>query len=284
MQLTPTSRTCLVTHRGCLDGTGSAFAFIRAGGLRENVLFKNPSGLILARAEIPLLADEVWYADCCPSDLTEPAGGLPFLVFDHHVSSMKKHGGDPRCHFDMNKSGTSIMSEVLGNILQPRLVEALEDYDLGRFEKPDGVFLADLANSFTQDEMLLYLDMLGTHIFTSTQTVPRVEAMANQRKIYGDSAIRGAQYGVVMGHSAGWAVSPVFWKNEVAQRILSDESVALAIIIDVTGGMISLRSRPNGPDCSELAARMGGGGHARAAGFKYNTQNLLWALDVEVFG
>ncbi len=58
----------------------------------------------------------------------------------------------------------------------------------------------------------------------------------------------------------------------------------MALIIDPTTQMISLRSNPGGPDCSMIAARYGGGGHARAAGFKGNGQFMLSALIESVIG
>jgi hypothetical protein len=161
MKRKPTEKTALVTHKGCLDGTGSALMFITAGGRRENVIFKAPSTALLTPEEAAPF-DEVWFADLCPPSLEDPAGGRPFHVFDHHVSNQRKFGNDPRCTFDMKKSGTSLMAEVLGLDCPADelpgafdgLIEALEAYDLGKFDHVGGVRLADIASSYTQEEML----------------------------------------------------------------------------------------------------------------------------------
>lgn len=291
----PTDKTGLVTHRGCLDGTGSALMFLWAGGKRENIVFRNPSTAFLTPEEAAGF-DEVWFADVCPPSLdNEPAGGKPFHIFDHHLSNMKKFGDDPRCTFDMKKSGTSLMAreldvvdeETMAGALISELVSALEAYDLGRFDEPMGVLLADAASSYTQDEMLDKLLKHGSLVFLDNDIISRAAALASVRKLYSEQAAKFS-YGILMEGSdgrsidVGVAVSPVYWKNDVALRILAHREMAL--IIDPTTQMVSLRSKQGGPDCSIIAARYGGGGHARAAGFKGNGASMLNALTESVIG
>lgn len=291
----PTDKTGLVTHRGCLDGTGSALMFLWAGGKRENIVFRNPSTAFLTPSEAASF-DDVWFADVCPPSLdNEPAGGKPFHVFDHHLSNMKKFGDDPRCTFDMKKSGTSLMAreldvvdeETMAGALVSELVSALEAYDLGRFDEPMGVMLADAASSYTQDEMLDKLVKHGPGVIFDDEIISRAAALSSVRNIYSDQAAKYA-YSFQFPDTGdsiiecGMAVSPVYWKNEVAVRILKDHD--LALIVDPTSQMVSLRSKPGGPDCSIIAARYGGGGHARAAGFKANGLQMLNALTEAVIG
>lgn len=291
----PTDKTGLVTHRGCLDGTGSALMFLLAGGKRENIVFRNPSTAFLTPGEAAAF-DEVWFADVCPPSLdNEPAGGKPFHVFDHHLSNMKKFGNDPRCTFDMKKSGTSLMASELDVTDSPSfygtpmsdLIGALEAYDLGRFDEPLGVRLADAASSYTQDEMLSELFINGADALYDQRIVARAEALASVRNLYAEQAASYAYSFQFPGTGdeiieCGMAVSPVYWKNEVALRILKDHD--LALIVDPTTQMVSLRSKEGGPDCSMIAARYGGGGHARAAGFKGNGLQMLNALTEAVIG
>jgi oligoribonuclease NrnB/cAMP/cGMP phosphodiesterase (DHH superfamily) len=287
----PTSKTALVTHKGCLDGTGSALMFIWAGGLRENIFFRNPSFCFLTPQEAAPF-DEVWFADVCPVSLEDPAGGKHFHVFDHHISNQKKFWDDPRCTFDMSKSGTSLMAHFL-NVLEDGvrlysyeqdLVHALESYDLGKFDCAAGVRLADIATSFSQEEMLdLMLEREPEGILHDSDLSSRAESAASTRNEYAERAASSA-YGFMFDEriACGVAVSPVYWKNEVAQRILKQYD--LAMVIDPTAQMVSLRSKEGGPDCSIIAARYGGGGHARAAGFKANGPYMLSALVEAVIG
>lgn len=286
--LKPNLKTALVTHKGCLDGTGSALMFVWAGGRRENIIFKNPSMAFLTPDEAAPF-DEVWFADVCPSTLDEPAGGKPFLVFDHHVSNMRKYGGDPRFTFDMEKSGTSLMAHVLGitdncDDVTRQLIDALESYDLGRFSYEPGTRLADIAASFSQEEML---DIMASRdpeeILWDRDLSNRADALSSVRKLYAEQAAKNAfAFEFPDGIDAAVIVSPVFWKNEVANRILLDRD--LAVIVDPVGQMVSLRSKVGGPDCSELAGRYGGGGHARAAGFKIDRAQLLSSIVEVILG
>ena len=271
--------------------------FILAGGERRNIVFRNPTGCVMRRDELPKDADEVWYADCCPDNMADPTDGLPFRVFDHHLSNARRHSADKRCIFDMDLSGTSLMARELGLTddsdvkLFPelrRLISALEAYDLGRFDNADGQFLADLAATYTQDQMLdSLLDNLN-RIFDSALLHARADAIAAVRKLYAEKAAEYARFVVIEDMlwgqlKVGVAVSPVYWKNEVALRILHSGRADLAMIIDPTSQMVSLRSLPGGPDCSVIAGSYGGGGHARAAGYKGNGEAMLQALMEEVF-
>lgn len=293
--LKPTLTTCLVTHRSCLDGSGAALMFLWGGGRRENILFRNPSALILDRNIIPEDTSEVWYADCCPADLTDPAAGLPFRVFDHHISNARKHGGDPRCLFDMKRSGTSIMADVLGlprleGTSFDRLIVALEDYDLGRFGNVAGVRLADIASTYSQEELVTLLcSRTAMNILTDRELSSRAGGASAIRNLYCAQAAEARRVSpmkfphleddVVLGIAA----LPRDWKNEAAQLILKDRLIDVAVILDVMGQMVSLRSRDDGPDCSLIAGLYGGGGHARAAGFKIDGRELLFLFKNEVF-
>lgn len=286
--LRPTDRTALVTHRGCLDGTGSALMFLLAGGNRKNILFRPPNNCALSDIE-SIGFDQVWFADLCPADLYKAAGEKPIRVFDHHISNQSKWSGNPLCVFDMNKSGTSLMASVLGIDDHQRMISSLEAYDLGRFDDVDGMFLADLATSYSQEEMLDVLYDYGNGVFELGEFRGRVEGAASVRKLFAEAAAKSAHYfefkppgwGDASGTvNAGIAASPIYWKNAVADEIL--KKAELAIIVDVVGGMASLRSRT--VDCSTIAGAMGGGGHKVAAGFKINGKSVLGRIIDEVFG
>ncbi len=306
-KLVPTSKTALVTHKGCLDGTGAALVFIWAGGNPANILFRNPTGCGLSAAEAAPY-DEVWFADLCPPDLTNPAGGKPWLVFDHHVSNVRKFYDHTSCVFDVKLCGTSLLARELGvtpaglitaDAEDRSLIAAIEAYDLGDFTNDRGVLLADLASTFSQEEMLSILRRYGGDIFSEQNMMARADGAAASRALYATAAAKGAHITSVWSPSddtevlVGVAVSPIYWKNSVAQAILHhgkyrwggvETDAHVALIIDPTTQMASLRSLVGGPDCSMIAATYNGGGHAQAAGFKINGNSLLHLLAHEVLG
>ena len=269
----PGPKTALVTHKGCLDGTGSALMFLWADGRRENILFRNPNQCDLS-AEEAAPFDEVWFADLCPSQMRDPAGGKPFHVFDHHLSNARKFDGDPNCTFSMTHSGTSLMARELGldqdsgrteDLLV--LVPALEAYDLGRFDDTYGMQLADLAATYPQEKMLDILSQNGGYIFELPGFMGRAAGVASARAIYAEHAAKNKLVRKLDEHLVGVVVSPVCWKNDVAVKVLEDQTVDIAMVIDPSSNAVSLRSRADGPDCSMIAGRYGGGGHPRADGF-----------------
>lgn len=291
-----TTKTLFVTHKNCLDGTGSALMYVWAGGGVDRVLFRSPSGLQLTPQDVPAEVEEVWYADCCPEDLTDPAAGRTFRVFDHHVSSQRLHGSDPRCLFDMGECGTSLVAKRLSltglGRAEDELIGAIRDYDLGRFWNRAGQRLADLASTFTQEDLFhLMVSRDAEEIMYDRDLTDRSDGAAAVRRLYCDQAARSA-YVETLG-IGGESITIAFlavprdWKNDASQRVLDTRhEVALVAVFDVMGGMVSLRSRDDGPDCSRLASLFGGGGHRRAAGFRMPVRPDagLQALAREVFG
>lgn len=278
--------------------------FVWAGGRRENIVFSGPNKCELSAAKAKPF-DEVWFADLCPRDLADPAAGLPFMVFDHHVSNARLHANHRCTVFDMKRSGTSLMAQQLGlldNLEGPdpesfmRLISALEAYDLGRFDDLDGMRLADLAATFSQEVLLdAMIGMDPAQILHDSEWTSRADAMSAVRRLYAASAAKSAQFTTVWSPSdnrhvvTACASSPVYWKNDVSLSLLdlrnkAGEAVELAVIFDATGGMVSLRSGPNGPDCSMIAGGYGGGGHARAAGIPVKFGSMLEALTDRIFG
>lgn len=295
----PTSRTALVTHKRCLDGTGSAAVFIWSGGSRSNVIFKTPSDCLLTSDEAAPF-DEVWFVDLCPHDLSDPAGGKPFWVCDHHKTNLERFGDHPCCTFSMSHSGTSLLARETGLLVGPdgnphdetealeELIGALEAYDLGRFDNWRGQRMADAAGSMSQETMLQYLVSYGTGTLYNQEIVSRAEAMASARNIYAQKAAADALYlefrppgwGIASGTvDAGIAVSPEPWKNAVAEEIL--RTAELAIVVDISTWSLSFRSKTL--DVSRMAQEYGGGGHKRAAGFKISSHDTLRAIIEEIF-
>lgn len=277
------SKVALVTHKGCLDGTGCAFIFLLAGGNINNVLFRAPSNVLLKNEDLAADIDTVLYADCCPHTFENPAAGRNFKILDHHISNMRTFSSDDRCVFNMQKCGTTILYDFLKEIISmtnvnasigfERFIKAIEDYDLGKFENADGIFLADLANSFSQEDFLNVLMRTALSIFQNESLIARAATMQSLKKLFCDSI--KIHKTSINGYTAGIVLSPVYWKNACAEKVLQDLSVSLAVIIDINGNMVSLRSRSDGPDCSRLAQEYGGGGHARAAGFKINSSIVI---------
>ncbi len=283
---------------------------MNAGGLAKNVHYVTPQEAFLTADEC-VNVDEVWFADVCP-DLNSRniCCGLPFRVFDHHISNVRKWSVDTRhdLHFDTTKCGTTILTQYLIDEAKAfqldiggRLLTAIEDYDLWRKveEGDDGPFLADLAAVNEQFWLAEMLANQWSDVFFDPHCRAQSNAVATIRRL-NSQQIAAASH-VISLHSpadgesvlGGFAVAPTAWKNSVADLILKredyryggvDTDVHVAVVLDPMVGTVSLRSRDGGPDCSKIAEAYGGGGHVRAAGFHVSTVGLLNTLAGKVLG
>ncbi len=292
----PSEKTGLVTHRGCLDGSGSAIVFELAGGRFENILVKDPGNCSLSGIEASKF-DEVWFVDICPASLEDPAHGKPFRVIDHHKTNLKRHGPHHiRCTFDMTLCGTALFARELGLDLKvwpeyERLIAAIQAYDFGRFDVEDAMWLADVASLYKQPAMVKAMLRFGDSMFQHGSCVAFQEAVSIMRKQYAERIIDTAYDGYLCAQDRNLryklAVAPVYWKNEVAMALLESPGGGpdrfAAVYCPLTSA-ISLRSLPDGPDVATIAEMYGGGGHARAAGFSRRSSSVLQMLNKELFG
>ncbi len=287
LKLRPTDRTALVTHRNCLDGTGCAVIFEMAGGNGENVFFRDPRKSALTPEEAAPF-DEVWFADVCPPDLTDPAGGKPWWVFDHHETNVNRHLGNPGCVFRKDQCGCSILASNVVNAQGvslrnnrecERIITMIEHHDLGRFDAdPDVMFIANLAVSVDQRTMVSMLSYYQEDIFSNGDFRARAQAIGDYHKILAEKSISNS-YATELTHPDGSViklaivVSPHFNVNTVANTILDGRKVGKLVpgavaVVCYDAACVSLRSRGTNPvNVARIAELFGGGGHPQAAGF-----------------
>jgi oligoribonuclease NrnB/cAMP/cGMP phosphodiesterase (DHH superfamily) len=304
--LRPTEKTALVTHRNCLDGTGSAAIFVIAGGKPENVFFRDPKGCALSPEDAAPF-DEVWFVDVCPWFLDDPAGGKPWRVFDHHDTNIRRWemalnqrtwspyaGGS--MYFDQDRCGTSILAAALSPYEDgyigasiSRLVETIEHYDLGRFDATYHVKqLADMASTYSQRDLLDLLVDRKSEILDLGYYQNRGIAVGDARAIFAENAAKSAFKGEIefygRTYSCALVCAPRDWGNDIAERLLSNEKVDISVVVDFSRNAVSLRSRSNGPNVAMIAERYGGGGHPRAAGIRLDSREAYRVLFEGIFG
>jgi len=223
------------------------------------------------------------------------------VLLDHHRSAFLKwrpKGGDfdpsrpnrrtvysqPRFHIDVNleHSGAWLAWEWFHRLQAaaprktPALVRAVEDRDLWRFRLPHTrSFCAVLKlASETHGQAAGFrawgelLDPIEAHdvgvLSRGAALLARLDA--DVRKM----AIPSTR--LMLGEIATVAVcAPGAWASEVANHLLTTFGMCGVALVWTYEGhrgefLFEFRSRPDGPDVSVLAAALGGGGHARAAG------------------
>lgn len=298
----------LVTHQGCLDGSGCVIFFILAGGKIENVRYvaagmverfikKDPvfsSNKFLIFADVGLNLPK--YAD-----ILEKRGNV--VMFDHHKSSTHLVGRHWAVIDEKNeRCGCVMLRDYLidicekgvgqGNILKSSsyriFAETIDDHDRWQGKmKPHSDNLALIMPFYGQEEFV--------RRFTSFDPKERVcmnisrgvtrsffdeidrELLIILEKKRNDSAeslmkkirIEKVETDSVGTVSVGWFVSADPNISFILNKVLDERpDIDVACSISFDRGAVSLRSRDGKPDVSLLAAEMGGGGHASAAGHR----------------
>jgi len=193
--------------------------------------------------------------------------------------------GNFHIRFDMNHSGAVLAWHHFHPSTDvPDLLRYIEDRDLWRWRLPHSKEINAALASYN-----LTSNFGGGQIFLSEwgADLERQLALEGRAILRAQEAliglmVRGATP-VSIGGSPALSVNASCLQSEVAHHLLNTPRVwpsgtpqptgdPVAAIWFYDGAIdryrVSLRSRPEGPDVSEIAKRYGGGGHRNAAGFE----------------
>jgi hypothetical protein len=201
------------------------------------------------------------------------------VMLDHHLSAAEKLTGFAcRCgvvHFDMKKSGSRLAWEFFHpDQAVPDLIRFVEDRDIWVWQYPQSAgFLAALDMEefdFVRWQAIAAFDahQLATYI-------ERGQAMDEKFNKLSDLIAENAQPISFNGIQGLMINAPGVFHSQVGD-VLCKKSGTFALLwsVDKTGIVkCGLRSKP-GFNCIDLAASMGGGGHAQACGFKMSADRL----------
>ncbi len=223
------------------------------------------------------------------------------LVLDHHKSAAEDLGRLPVVHsesdfwgecsdycrscnmphigalFDMERSGAGIAWDFYHpGAERPLLVQYVEDRDLWRFNLPlsrevNAYIFAheyewrnwDYLNAALGDHMGVQhvADMGGAIEKKHHKDVAELVAVCQRRMVIG-------------GHNVPAASLPYTLTSDAGHLMAQGEPFAACYWDTPDGRVFSLRSADDGMDVSEIAKQYGGGGHARAAGFRVSYDSL----------
>jgi uncharacterized protein len=217
-------------------------------------------------------------------------------VLDHHKTAQAELAGiEAECYrdtldqlptvvFDMTKSGARLAWEWAYDRFKstptpfgqwvaargffrdraPWLVDYTEDRDLWRWALPMSREINAALRSYPFDfevwGRLAGRDCMGL--------VPEGNTMLRRDQQLIDQHVRHAREVEIGGHKV-LAVNATVLMSEIGAELARDRPFG-ATYFDRSDGLRvwSLRSRDGGVDVSEVAVKLGGGGHARAAGFE----------------
>jgi oligoribonuclease NrnB/cAMP/cGMP phosphodiesterase (DHH superfamily) len=186
------------------------------------------------------------------------------VILDHHKSAQEELGDLDFVTFDMDRSGAMMgWNYMHPGTDPPPLIRYVQDRDLWRFELPNSREVTAALGSYPMDFQVwksLDVDDLareGTAILRfRDQTV--------------QTMVGFARWGEIDGHRVPIVNATAHW-SDVGEAMLREfpEAPFVGAYFEDADGVRrwSLRSRPDF-DVSEVAKRLGGGGHRQASGFR----------------
>lgn len=209
-------------------------------------------------------------------------------LIDHHKTAIEDLrplfrqdsylGSEPQLNWfvDLERSGATLAWDYLfPDEDRPLLLGHVEDRDLWRFKLPGTrevqAFVFSHEYSFELWDKLMAADQVELLKMTAA-------GAAIERKHHKDIAELvkvSKRRMVIAGHEVPVANLPYTMSSDAGHLMGEGEPFAACYMDTQEGRVFSLRSAANGLDVSEIAKEYGGGGHARAAGFRVPRDHQL---------
>lgn len=196
------------------------------------------------------------------------------LVLDHHKTAKESLSGLDFAIFDMSRCGASLaFSYLFPDQELPKIIKYVEDRDLWRRELPHSDLVANalwlMPKEFERwEELLHYNEAQILKLAEQGRTIEAVKNAAVDKLIANKLPIR-------LGDLELHAVNSAIWQSEIGHRLLETEPIGVVFSVMGEDVLLSLRSRADRPDVSEIAKAFGGGGHRNAAGFKVSAARFF---------
>jgi hypothetical protein len=256
-------QTVVLYHGNCPDGFGGAWAAWQRLGAAATYLPVNHGD---PPPDIPpdvhlVMVD---FAYSRPEVLAMKSRLASLVILDHHRSAQEALGDLNFAMFDMDRSGAMLAWNYWHPDKEPpALIRYVQDRDLWRFELPNSREVTAALASYPMDfEVWSGLDAgalagEGAAILRfRNQTVRTMVGFARMGEV-------GGYHVPIVNATAHW--------SDIGEAMLErfPEAPFVASWFEDSEGARrwSLRSRPDF-DVSEVAKRLGGGGHRQAAGFR----------------
>lgn len=276
--------TILVTHMGCMDGSGCVIMFLRAGGKLENVRFVSAGTLgRFVKKDLLSLEDKfIIFSDIGFSEehgekyagMLEKRGNI--VLLDHHVTSnfLKTRTW---AHIVMEFCGTELTRQYLGleDESSKALSAIIQDHDLWKRNDPRSVDLAAFTVFVGQDVFVQrFKDRdITKELFTSLEK-EMMDIVLRRRDQFIAAAvkkvvIKDVEWGASRKCKVGYVISSEMNVSLLLDNVLEKyPEIDVSCQINFERSSVSLRARQDGYDVSEMAKYYGGGGHKAASGHR----------------
>lgn len=191
------------------------------------------------------------------------------LVLDHHLSAEKDLVDLPAnvtTIFNMEKCGAMLTWEhFFPDKDPPPVLLHIQDYDLWRFALPNTKEISTAIYSYPY-EFSIWKKLL----FEEPDSLIHEGSIIrknNLRQIREFIAV-AAHETTIAGYRVITVNAPYQWSSTIGDILDEGEPFVASYYDTAKGRIYSLRSAEDGVDVSEIAAKLGGGGHKHAAGFR----------------
>lgn len=276
----------VIYHGNCADGFSAAWCFWRKYGEGADYLagvYQQPPPDVTGR---DVFLVDFSYKRAVVEQMLAQANSV--CLIDHHKTAIEdlqplfmqdSWTGEPKqlAHFtDLNRSGATLAWDYLfPGEDRPLLLGHVEDRDLWRFKLPGTreiqAFVFSHEYTFEQWDRLMNADQVELLKMTAA-------GAAIERKHHKDVAelVKVCQRRMVIGnYSVPVASLPYTLVSDAAHLMAQGQPFAACYWDTEEGRVFGLRAADDGVDVSEIAKEYGGGGHAKAAGFKVPRNHAL---------
>jgi oligoribonuclease NrnB/cAMP/cGMP phosphodiesterase (DHH superfamily) len=284
------TRPLVIYHGNCADGFSAAWCFwrkYRDGADYVAGVYQQDPPDVTGR-DVYLV--DFSYKAPVVRDMLKVANSVTLI--DHHKTAIDDlrpvfeplefdamaYGTERRAvwYCDLNRSGATLAWDFLfPGEQRPPLLGHVEDRDLWRFKLPGTreiqAFVFSHEYTFEQWDKMMSADQVELLKMTAA-------GAAIERKHHKDVAeLVGVckRRMVIAGHDVPVASLPYTLVSDAAHLMAHGEAFAACYWDTAEGRTFGLRATDEGADVSEVAKQYGGGGHAKAAGFKVPRDHQL---------
>lgn len=270
------TRPLVIYHGNCADGFSAAWCFWRKYGTDADYVagvYQQDPPDVTGR-DVYLV--DFSYKRSVVEQMLKAANSV--CLIDHHKTAIDDLAGleGLRQYTDLNRSGATLAWDYLfPDEDRPLLLGHVEDRDLWRFKLPGTreiqAFVFSHEYSFELWDKLMSADQVELLKMTAA-------GAAIERKHHKDVAELVAvckRRMVIGGYDVPVASLPYTLVSDAAHLMAQGEPFAACYWDTPDGRVFGLRAADEGLDVSEVAKQYGGGGHAKAAGFKVPRSHIL---------
>jgi len=306
----------LVTHKGCMDGSGCAIMFMGAGGKRENIRFVSAGMVEQFVKKDPIFKEDRFliFADVglnTPkyADVLERRGNL--VMLDHHNTSLHLVGRHWAEIEEKNqRCGTRMLRDYLvANVPGGKFIGSSSWRIFANLLDDHDRWIREIPGS---EDMATLMSFLGQQDFITRFVNPKERICESIREGRGKSFLTEFEEDLlgILQRRRDEAIAEVIEKAIVKEIKLPDDSrvtvgfvitdepnislllnrlleekpeIQIAASVCMPKGAVSLRSRGGNPDCSYVAGLFKGGGHKAAAGHRL-PQDLSEVILEHIYG